>query len=159
MIDQWNLGKSTTSTILTRSLTGGLVVAFLVSCAPSLESTHFGPSKLVRKKIERYYAQHASEERGRCTRPYMDAVTRVGVIEDAPERLVVDIRYRYLDRLRDEDPGSDRKVCFGFASRTFTITPVGGNLAVTDMSGTECAGTAFSLNRALGLERRTRTCP
>ncbi len=136
-----------------------MMVALLAGCAPSLESAHFGPSKLLRTKIERYYALHASEERGRCNRPYIDAMTKVDVIEDVPERLVVDVRYRYLDRLRDEDPSSDRKVCFGFASRTFTMMPNGGNIVVADMSGTDCVGTAFSLNRALGLERRTRTCP
>jgi hypothetical protein len=113
----------------------------------------------LRSEIKRFYARHASEEGGRCNRPYIDAITKVDVLEDTPEQWMAKIRYRYLDRLRDEDPDSDRKVCFGFASRIFTLVPVDSSVVVTDMSGTDCAGRLFSLNRALGLERRTRTCP
>lgn len=136
------------------------IAAFLVGCTlPNLESAHFGEPALLRSKITRFYTQHAREEGGRCTRPYIDAITKVDVLEDTPEQWVAEIRYRYLDRLRDEEPGSDRKACFGFASRTFTLAPVGGNVVVTGMSGTDCAVSLLSLNKALGLEQRRRTCP
>jgi hypothetical protein len=136
------------------------MVAFLVGCTvPNLESAHFDEPALLRSEIAQFYTQHAREEGGRCTRPYIDAITKVDVLEDMPERWVAEIRYRYLDRLRDEDPGSDRKICFGFASRTFILVPVDGILVVTEMSGTDCPVSLFSLNKALGLELRARTCP
>ena len=136
------------------------VVAFLAGCTmPTLKSTFFGEPTLFESKIMRFYARYAREEGGSCNRPYIDAITKVDVLEDTAERWVAKVRYRYLDRVRDEDPGTDRKVCFGFASRTFSLAPIDGNVAVTEMSGTNCAGSLFSLNQALGLERRTRTCP
>lgn len=136
------------------------MAACLLGCAvPNLESAHFGEPNVLQSKITRFYAQHAREEGGRCTRPYIDAIAKVDVLEDTPEKWIAEIRYRYLDRLRDEDPGGDRKVCFGFASRTFVLAPVEGNLVVTSMSGTDCPISSLSLNRALGLERHTRTCP
>lgn len=137
-----------------------LVTVFLAGCTtPNLESAFFGEKAQLRSKIMAFYARNAREERGRCNRPYIDNTTKVDVLEDTAERWVAEVRYRYLDRIRDEEPGSDRKACFGFASRTFTLAPVDGVVVVTEMSGTDCAGSLFSLNRALGLGRRTRTCP
>lgn len=136
------------------------IAAVLAGCTiPNLESTHFGPAQLLKSKIEQHYAQHAREEGGLCSRPHVSTITKVSVLEDTPERWVAEIRYSYRDRLRDEDPGSDRKICRGFASRTFTLAPVNGVPVVTEMSGTPCPGSLLSLNKALGLERRERTCP
>jgi len=141
-------------------------LALLTGCVVALESRHQGPSSLIKGKVERFYRQHAVEQRGRCTRPFIDAITKVDVIdEDTPDRWVANIRYRYMDRLRDEDPGSDRKICRGFASRTFTLASQGTSTSgddepvVIDMSGTACRAGRFSLNNALGLEKGHRTCP
>ena len=135
------------------------ILAMLVGCAAALESRYHGPSRLIKSSIEQFYRRHASEDGGRCTRPFIDAITKVNVIEDAPERWTAEIRYSYRDRLRDEDPGSDRKICRGFASRTFTLLPKEDDLVVADMSGRACRGELFSLSGALGLEKAERTCP
>ena len=135
------------------------MLAFFFGCAPVLESRHQRPPQLIKGSIEQFYRRHASEEGGRCTRPIIDAITKVSVIEDTPERWVAEIRYSYRDRLRDEDPGSERKICRGFASRTFTLLPEGNELVVADMSGRACRGVLFSLSGVLGLEKGERTCP
>jgi hypothetical protein len=135
------------------------MLALLFGCAPVLESHFHGPPQLIKGRIEQFYRRHASEEGGRCTRPVIDAITKVNVIEDVPERWVAEIRYSYRDRLRDEDPGSERKICRGFASRTFTLLPKGDDLVVADMSGRACRGLLFSLSGILGLEKGERTCP
>ena len=134
-------------------------LAFLTGCIMTLDSTHQGPSSFLQSKVERFYRQHAAEQGGRCSRPFMDAITKVDVIEDTPERWVAEIRYRYKDRLRDEDAGSDRKICRGFASRTFTLASTDGESEVIEMSGTACRRGIFTLGGALGLEKRERTCP
>lgn len=142
-----------------RLLRSFAILAMLSGCAAALESRHLGPPQRIEASIEQFYRRHASEEGGRCTRPFIDAITKVDVIEDSPKRWVADVRYRYQDRLRDEDPGSDRKICRGFASRVFTLEPKGGDLVVTDMSGRACRGVLFSLSGILGLEKGERTCP
>lgn len=141
-------------------LAGVLSMATLLAgCThPGLQNAELGPPDLVKNKIERHYAKYASEERGFCSRPYIDTITKVDIRENTSERWVAEIRYHYLDRLRDEDTGSNRKICRGFASRTFTLASVNGDLAVVDMSGTGCAGSFFSLNRVLGLEKNERFC-
>jgi len=135
------------------------IIVIVSACAPKLESRYQGPPQLIKGSIEQFYRRHASEDGGRCTRPFIDAITKVDVIEDGPEQWVAEVRYHYRDRLRDEDPGSDRKTCRGFASRTFTLVPKGDDLVVANMSGRECRGTLFSLSGALGLEKHERTCP
>lgn len=119
------------------------VIAMLFGCAPVLESRYQGPAQLIKDNIEQFYRHHASEDGGRYTRPFIDAITMVNVIEDTPERRMAEIRYRYRDRLRDEDPGSQRKICQGFASRTYTLRPKGNELVVADMSGRACRGSPF----------------
>jgi hypothetical protein len=74
----------------------------------------------------------------------VDARDSVDVIEDTPELLVLDVRYKYQDRLRDDEdshvrlPGgvaASRKVCRGFESRQFTLEKVDGDVQVVDMTG------------------------
>ena len=71
-----------------------------------------------------------------------DAITKVEVLEDSAERLVLDIRYAYRDRLRDDEntrsrrPFSSRKLCRGFESRQFTLAKgEGDEISVVDMTG------------------------
>src|SRR5262245_2573100 len=104
----------------------------LGACAnlPSaVPDTAFAPGKQAERAISSYYQDHASEEYGSCNRPYFDAITTVDVVEDTADRLVLDVRYRYWDRLRNEEdrdlsvPGlsSSHRVCWGPSSRQFTL--------------------------------------
>lgn len=119
------------------------LVSGCVSLPADLPDTGFAPGAVTQRVISSYYAQHASEDYGRCNWPYFDAITKVDVVQDAADRLVLDVRYAYLDRLQDDvssfndDDGFDRsrKVCTGFESRQFTLTKAGGGLQVIDMTG------------------------
>ncbi|MGI9504139.1 MAG: hypothetical protein ACR2RE_13915, partial [Geminicoccaceae bacterium] len=107
----------------------------LAGCATAaLQSSHLGPPERIEHAIKQHYADHAFEQRGRCTRPFIDAITKVDVIEDGGDKWVAEIRYRYRDRLRDEDTGSSRRICQGFASRTFTLVSGQSDRAVAEMS-------------------------
>ena len=103
--------------------------------------TSFAPGAPVQAAISTYYRNHAVEyDAGPCYRPYFDAITRVQIIEDSVDRLVLTLRYSFRDRLRDDEntnrvPPTSRRVCWGFESRQFTLGKETGVVRVTDMSG------------------------
>ena len=67
-------------------------------------------------------------------KPYIDGLTQVAVVEDKPERLTVDARYFYRDRLKDD--GSFFKECTGYAGRRFNFAKsADGAVEVVDMTG------------------------
>ncbi|MEZ5936240.1 MAG: hypothetical protein R3F54_30930 [Alphaproteobacteria bacterium] len=127
-------------------LLGAAALLTLGACAgfaSPVPDTTFAQGKRAEAAISSYYEDHASEDYGRCNRPYFDAITKVDVVEDTASRLVLDVRYKYWDRLRDDEdssvraPGVDgsRKVCWGFESRQFTLEKTNGDLKVVDMTG------------------------
>ena len=119
----------------------------LASCAglstTVVPDTSFAPGDPVQAAISTYYRDHAVEyDAGRCNRPYFDAITRVDVVEEDTDHLVLDVRYAFRDRLRDDEdtnriPPTSRQVCRGFESRRFTLAKEWTVVRVTDMSGPE----------------------
>lgn len=112
-------------------------VVLLVGCsATQIESAYFGPSTAIERAIKLHYERHAAE--GSCFSPYIDGFTRLDVLEDTPEQLVIQARYFYRDRVQDgrEGDGGGGQVCTGFSERTFTLTrgPDGRPVAV-EMTG------------------------
>ena len=100
-----------------------------------IDSQHFGPSGAIERTFARHYARNATE--GNCYNPVIDGFTRVTVLEDTPDRLVVHARYLFRDRLRDrggDDGGSGAGSCTGFGERTFSLTrsPEGDLLVAMD---------------------------
>ena len=94
---------------------GGLALRFwaiplamlvpLLGCSGTrIESEHFGSSAAIERAIERHYERNASE--GNCYNPFIDGFTKLTVLEDTPDRLVVHARYRYRDRFQDGSNGS-----------------------------------------------------
>jgi hypothetical protein len=82
--------------------------------------------------MKRHYQRSASE--GNCYNPYIEGFTKLTVVEDRPDRLVVHARYLYRDRFQDnDDGGSSTGACSGFGERTFTLThdPESGDVEVT----------------------------
>ncbi len=106
----------------------------LAGCGPSLESTYFKPQSAVETAIAHHYERYASEENGQCLRPYIKGLSRIEMIEDDPERLVVQIRYMFRDRIQDvgEDQNS---ACVGFNGRRVTLGKTDGKIEVVEMSG------------------------
>jgi hypothetical protein len=114
-----------------------LLAALVAACAASrLPSTGFAEPAALERAMKRYYELHASEDRGQCLNPYIDGLTQVAVVDDQPERLVVDVRYFYRDRFKD-DRGEDGfgSECTGYASRSFTFGKGAAGVEVLDMTG------------------------
>ena len=132
----------------------------LASCAgfstTEVPDTSFAPGAPVQAAISTYYRDHAAEyDAGPCNRPYFDAITRADVVEEDADHLVLDVRYAFRDRLRDDEdsdrvPPSSRRVCWGFESRQFTLTKETGVVRVTEMTGLKRGASAIGNGVTLG---------
>ena len=121
----------------TRAIRLTSVFLLLAGCAASrMPATSFAEPKELERTVMRYYERHASEENSTCLTPYIDGFTRVEVVEEQPERLVVDARYFYRDRFKDDtgDGGFGRE-CTGYADRRFTLARSGAGVQVVEMTG------------------------
>jgi hypothetical protein len=110
-----------------------LPALLLVGC-----SSVFGEQPQLDGTIERYYEAHASERGGQCLAPYIDGVTGTQVVEDDPQRLVVDVRYLYRDRYKDNEAGIEGNGltgCVGYGARRFVLARSDDTLTVEQMSG------------------------
>jgi hypothetical protein len=89
--------------------------------------------------IKSYYEAHASERTGQCLAPYIDGFTKVEVVEDTPERMVVDARYLYRDWVKDRrgsmDDGGSMRECVDYNQRSFVLAKSDDTLQVAAMSG------------------------
>ena len=109
-----------------------LILVAVVGCSTTqIESAHFGPSAAIERAMLRHYERNATE--GNCYNPSIDGFTRLAVLEDTPDRLVVHARYLYRDRFQDAGgDGGSTGACTGFGERTFTLarSPESGDLVV-----------------------------
>jgi hypothetical protein len=112
-----------------------VIVVLLLGCSGTrIESAHFGPSAAIERAITRHYERYASE--GNCFNPYIDGFTRLTVLEDTPDRLVVHARYFYRDRFQQGGGGAGGQICADFGERTFTLArDPGGSPVVIEMTG------------------------
>jgi hypothetical protein len=85
--------------------------------------------------IKRYYEAHASEKNGRCLTPHIDGFTTVQVVEDTPERMVVDARYLYRDWRKDGGDDQPFSECVGYGERSVVLARSDDRLRVIEMSG------------------------
>ncbi|MGI9488069.1 MAG: hypothetical protein ACR2RF_19740 [Geminicoccaceae bacterium] len=132
----------------------------LASCAglstTSVPDTGFAPGAAVQAAMAAYYQDHAAEyDVGPCNRPYFDAITKVDVIEEDAEHLVLGLRYAFRDRLRDDEdsnniPPSSRRVCRGFESRQSTLAKDSGVVRVIEMTGPTRGASSSPSNVTLG---------
>lgn len=87
-----------------------------------------------------YYDDRAIEENAMCPQPRMTAIVRSEVVEDTPERVVMDLRYHYRDETMtvDTGDGGTKYGCDDFAQRRFTFArATDGGLRVVEMSGAQ----------------------
>ena len=108
-------------------------ILLLAACAAGVPPTGFAEPRVIERAIRTYYERHASEENQTCLTPYIEGLTRVTVVEEQPARLVLDARYLYRDRLKDDNNGIGRE-CTGYAARQFTLEKNDAGLAVVGMS-------------------------
>lgn len=91
-------------------------------------------------RMQRYYAQHATEETGACPTPQIATITHRKLLRSAGEESVLRVRYTYFDPSVDETGSwpqvliADRQ-CTGVAERDFTLLRRTTGTTVTDMSG------------------------
>ena len=122
----------------------------LAGCAGRIESAYFRPPGALERLIMRHYERYASEG-GACFNPFIDGFTRLSVLADTPERLVVQARYLYRDRFHDGGQGEGGgHGCTGFAERTFTLgRDADGAPIVTGMTGEQDEPAIRTLARRL----------
>jgi hypothetical protein len=111
-----------------------IMVLLLTACASRVPATGFAEPAAIERMIERYYERHASEENRTCLTPYIDGLTRVSVVEQQPDRLVLDARYFYRDRLKDDRSDGVGRDCTGYAERQFTLAKTDAGLQVVAMT-------------------------
>jgi hypothetical protein len=123
------------------------LVVLLAGCTGGIESAYFGPPGAIERIIMRYYERHASE--GNCFNPYIDGFTTVTVLEDTPDRLLVQARYFWRDRFQDGGGGSGQ-LCAGFNERTFVLgRDADGGPIVVGMTGEQDEPAIRSLIRRM----------
>ena len=108
----------------------------LTACAASrMPATSFAEPSAVERTVMRYYERHATEENRTCLSPYIEGLTQVDVVEDTTERLVVDVRYLYRDRFKDDRDNGMGRECSGYAGRRFTLAKTDAGIDVVEMTG------------------------
>jgi hypothetical protein len=85
-----------------------------------------------------FYGDRATERDSSCNSPQMRSSTATHVVDDTPERVVMDLRYTWVDESGavDMPHGGSNILCQGWGERTFTFARNSdGTLGVLDMSG------------------------
>jgi hypothetical protein len=86
--------------------------------------------------IKRYYEAHASERNGQCLAPYIDGFTTLQVVEDTPQRVVIDARFLYRDRIKDGGDQNNMMLgCTRYGARSFVLTRSDDRYEVVAMTG------------------------
>jgi hypothetical protein len=117
-----------------RAVCGSLGILVVAGCAASrVPATGFAEPKTVENAVMRYYERNGSEEYRTCLTPYMDGITRVDVIDQQPDRLVLDVSYLYRDRFKNDRSNGIGRECTGFATREFTLEKGADGIAVLAM--------------------------
>jgi hypothetical protein len=113
---------------------GLMAIGFLAAC------TTTPPPDDVTTKISQYYAEHASEEGGRCVAPEIASVTKRKVLGSSGQVTHLRVRYSYFDA---SAPGATDwtrvlqapRACTGVAERDFTLVSTDLGYKVMQMSG------------------------
>jgi hypothetical protein len=113
-----------------------LIPVLVAGCATRLPSASFAEPAALEQAMNDYYESHAMEEWGYCMTPYIDGLTQVAVVEDQPDKLVVDLRYLYRDRQKGNSQNSSVLDCTSYAGRQFAFGKgKTGGVEVVDMTG------------------------
>lgn len=88
-------------------------------------------------QVMSFYAARATERAFTCNAPRMRTITSTRVVEDTPDRLVMDLRFTWVDDNAAIDmPHGGSIMCQDWGERTFTFARAAdGTLTVQSMSG------------------------
>ena len=113
-----------------------VATVMVAGCAASrVPETGFGDRQALERAIMSYYERHATEENRTCLSPFMYGLTQVDVVEEQPESLVLDVRYLYRDRNKDDRGDGLGRECSDYGERRFTLQKDGAGLEVLKMTG------------------------
>jgi hypothetical protein len=107
----------------------------LGACAQLMEGPSVAGYPGLQWQLQSFYGARALEENAMCTRPQMTAVTGYQIVEDTPERVVMNVRYHYRDEgaadFDDDEFGFPRfrfgtGSCDSWAQRTFVLAKAKG---------------------------------
>jgi hypothetical protein len=119
-----------------RSLCLAFVMVLAAGCAGSrVPETGFGDPQAVERVVTSYYERHATEENRTCLSPFMYGLTQVEVVDEQPDRLVVDVRYLYRDRNKDDRGDGLGRECTNYGERRFTLSKDDADFEVIEMTG------------------------
>jgi hypothetical protein len=108
----------------------------VAGCAASqVPQTGFGEPQALEHAVMGYY----ETQNRTCLSPYMYGLTQVAAVEQQPERLVVDVRYLYRDRNKDDRGDGLGRECSDYGKRRFTLRKAGEGFEVLDMTGPQRA--------------------
>jgi hypothetical protein len=108
----------------------------LAGCAASrVPETSFGQPRALERAVMSYYERYAIEENRTCLSPFMYGLTQVDVVDEQPDRLVLDIRYLYRDRNKDDRGDGLGRECSNYGERRFTLRKGGVRFEVLEMTG------------------------
>ena len=118
-------------------LLGATLLPALAACAWQGPSLAGQPG--LQYEVQSFYDGRAMEAQARCPNPRMAAIVRTTVVEQTPERLVMDLRYRWVDDTQTVDSGASggsKIVCQDWGERRFTFSHESdGRLRPIAMSG------------------------
>lgn len=117
-----------------RSSTTILAALGLGACTQLMEGPSVAGYPGLQWQLQSYYSARALEENAMCTQPQMTAVTAYQIVEDTPERVVMNVRYHYRDTGVgdfDDEFGFPRfrfgtGSCDSWAERTFVMAKAKG---------------------------------
>lgn len=135
-----------------RTIVKGLVLGSAVLAGCSAQGPPLAGLEGGQWAVVRYYEAHAWERGATCPSPRM-RVLGWRVVEQTPERTIVDVRYRWWDESRRDSGrfgtngpfpwrvGGGFGVCEGFGERQFVLVPGGqGGSSVRQMTGEQRPG-------------------
>jgi len=112
------------------------VLATLAGCSYQGPSLAGQPG--LQWQVMSFYGDRAIEQDASCNSPQMRTITSTRVVDDTPERVVMDLRYTWVDESGavDMPHGGSNILCQGWGELTFTFARNSdGTLGVLDMSG------------------------
>lgn len=121
------------------SVRGGVVgLAALAAC--SYQGPELAGQPGLQWEVMSFYAIRATERSFTCNSPRMRSITSTRIVDDAPDRLVMDLRFTWVDdnAAVDMPRGGGSIQCQGWGERTFTFAKFSdGRLTVIGMTGAQ----------------------
>ena len=125
--------------IVMRACRGIVLLAAVATAGCSWQGPSLAGYPGLQYRVISYYDGRAMERGANCPNPELQTITGTRVIEETPERVVMEVRYYWVDWSQATDVrGANVTTCRDWSARTFTFTRnTDGNLLVESMTGAQ----------------------